>query len=729
MKAVKISIAVVLVILAAGLIAPYIPADSYGDRLRASLERSLGRKVEIRGPVRFNLFRGPGFSADDVVIHEDPSIGFEPIAYMDSVKVRPSLLSLLGARFVIASVRLEGATINLTKSGGIWNFTSFMDRSVMSSVPALHVRNGRINFKFGDTKSIFYLMATDLDISPPGSLGGGWNVSCAAQAARTDKPALGLGSFALDGKWFLAPERVDLDLRIEPTQLENFAALMSGDAGGIHGEISSRLRLAGPLNGIGILGRLTIRDVHRWDLLPPKDQGWPMDIRGRLDLTAQQLELQSTSSVVPVTTRFRSSDYLTNPRWGVTMTWNRFPAAPIMQLARDMGAQFPPNLRIEGTIDGAVGYAGDAGYQGQFVLHDTAITIPDSPPVRLEEMRIMLDRQKMWLAPALVHTAEGDEARLEGTYSLADGMLDLSISTAAMRVASLKAQAALAAVPWLEQLSSGDWSGQLHYHREALGAGWSGTLQLTDGEASIPGLANPLVIASARVGIDGMRVAIDRMQASAGKIAFTGDYRYEPGTARPHRLRLRAARLTAGDLETELLPTLSRSSSLLARALGRSGLPVWLRDRKVQGSIQIGDLEIGDAHLQNVRARLLWDVARVELPRLEARLDRATFNGALTILLNEQRPTYKLTAKMQGLNWQTGKLDAEGTLETSGTGQQLSARLRLTDLSLHIEDEVYTGSGAAQDDGRLRLFLTSGAKEMRMIGTLAALKVDPESRP
>ena len=126
------------------LAAPRIRADSYGQRLRAALERALGRKVEIRGPVRFSLLRGPSLSAADVVIHEDPSIGFEPAAYMDSVTVRPSLWSLLGGRFVIASIRLEDATLNLAKSGDKWNFTSFINRSVMSTAPAIHVRNGRI---------------------------------------------------------------------------------------------------------------------------------------------------------------------------------------------------------------------------------------------------------------------------------------------------------------------------------------------------------------------------------------------------------------------------------------------------------------------------------------------------------------------------------------------------------------------------------------------------------
>src|SRR5581483_4724692 len=103
------------------------------------------------------------------------------------------------------------------------------------------------------SKSTFYLMDTDLDIAPPVSLRGGWRISGKAQAARTDRPALGLGLFTLDGKWFLNPERVDMDLRLDRTQLADFSVLMSGRARGIHGTVSSRLHLAGPLNGIGVL--------------------------------------------------------------------------------------------------------------------------------------------------------------------------------------------------------------------------------------------------------------------------------------------------------------------------------------------------------------------------------------------------------------------------------------------------------------------------------------------
>ncbi|HEV2447368.1 MAG TPA: hypothetical protein VGS58_15665, partial [Candidatus Sulfopaludibacter sp.] len=104
-----------------GLAAPYVTVDRYARRLQHSIERALGRPVELGG-VHFSLFKGPGFAVDYVTIYEDPAIGNEPVVYIQKtpgsgMEITPSIWSLLGGRFVIASIRLEGASINLAKSG------------------------------------------------------------------------------------------------------------------------------------------------------------------------------------------------------------------------------------------------------------------------------------------------------------------------------------------------------------------------------------------------------------------------------------------------------------------------------------------------------------------------------------------------------------------------------------------------------------------------------------
>src|SRR5262249_43054625 len=154
------------------------------------------------------------------------------------------------------------------------------------------------------------------------------------------------------------------------------------------------------------------------------------------------------------------------------------------------------------------------------------------------------------LSPARVLTSDQDVAEIQADYALNADTLDLAIHTEAMKVASLRAQVALAAVPWLEQVQSGQWSGDLRYHREPAQAGWTGQLQLSDALIGVPGFAHPVELAAARAQIDGARVMLDRLDASIGGIAFGGDYRYEPSALRPHRFRLHVESLDAAKLES-----------------------------------------------------------------------------------------------------------------------------------------------------------------------------------
>jgi len=177
--------------------------------------------------------------------------------------------------------------------------------------------------------------------------------------------------------------------------------------------------------------------------------------------------------------------------------------------------------------------------------------------------------------------------------------------------------------------------------------------------------------------------------------------------------------------------------------------------------VQITALALVVEYSEHLRTRVLWDVARVQLDSIQATMDRATLAGKLEVNLRGSRPNYRLVSKIKGLAWQGGKVDAETTMETFGTGTQLltnataagtftgssvefgtlpplrgisgtysfswwqaGPRLQLTGLTLRTDEETYTGSGATRDDGRLLIQLTNGAREMRMSGTLAKLKVE-----
>jgi hypothetical protein len=132
----------------------------------------------------------------------------------------------------------------------------------------------------------------------------------------------------------------------------------------------------------------------------------------------------------------------------------------------------------------------------------------------------------------------------------------------------------------------------------------------------------------------------------------------------------------------------------------------------------------------------------------------------VTLNLSGARPVYRMDARVKGLNWQAGKLDGQGVVETSGTGLQLvtnltadgtftgsgfdfggltgrsvsgnynlawgltAPRLRLAALNLRSDDNTYTGQGATQSDGRLVVVLTDGSKEVRVSGPWDRLKVE-----
>src|SRR5262245_26108125 len=104
-------------VLAAGAIAavPSLSADRYRGRIHQALEKALGRQVEITGKVQYGIWNGPGFSISDVVIHEDPSVGIEPIAYVAELNATLSLSSMLQGKWELSSIVLDEPRVNLVK--------------------------------------------------------------------------------------------------------------------------------------------------------------------------------------------------------------------------------------------------------------------------------------------------------------------------------------------------------------------------------------------------------------------------------------------------------------------------------------------------------------------------------------------------------------------------------------------------------------------------------------
>ena len=734
-RAVKLAGAAIALILIAGLIIPHFKADRYRSRIEFALESAIGRKVSI-GQVHLNLLTGPGFTVDDVTVSEDPALGLEPIAYVLRVTATPRILSLLTGHLEFSSLTLDEAHLNLARAdlpGGEyrWNLEPLLRPALIAAFPNLIIRGARINFKAANVKSVVYLLDSNLTIEPPSSSTSPWRFRFEGKPARTDRPARGSGVVRARGTW--KPGSLDANLQLEQSELGDLIAVLRGEDAGLHGLISGNARFAGPLERVAITGNLRIEELHGWDQDIPKGEAWPLELHGRWNSPAQQLEMDATvagKGSSPLTVHYLVEQYLTQPRWGASVKLTRFPAAPLAPLARHMGLAIAPGFEMTGAIDGAVGYSVTGGYAGQALIEQATVKWPDNP-------RIKIDKAEVLITNGVAHLhADSPKAVVDAGYRLATGASEFRIEASNLDVTTLAV---------LPQARSGRWSGALVWRNNT----WNGDMQLSEVEVPSPALAEPVVIEFAQCRLEEGSVTVQKMRAHAGAIRFSGEYRFQPEAPRPHRFRIAIGQADADALETLLLPTLRRPRRILDLPFRKQPLPAWLAGWHAEGTLQISSLENALQTLSALRARFQWDAGRVFLTDIAS----TNLTGRATVDLRAAEPVYELTAKLHDQQWKGGQLTVDTTASLHGTGKALLASLRasgaftasnadddvdrltgrytltwkdpvpqlaFTGLRVQSSADVYTGKGNLQDDGTVLLQLATPTKQAHLTGPLMA---------
>ena len=149
-------------------------------------------------------------------------------------------------------------------------------------MPAIKMRGGRVNFKFGDTKSVFYFSDADFDVAPSTGRFGGTAFLRRALAHGSRARRIS-GIFFVRGDVDRA-QRLDMRVELETQRLEEVARLIDRRDFGLHGDHRARRAALGLAFASGVTGELQIDDVHRWDLLPQSGGGWRIAYKGTLDL-------------------------------------------------------------------------------------------------------------------------------------------------------------------------------------------------------------------------------------------------------------------------------------------------------------------------------------------------------------------------------------------------------------------------------------------------------------
>ena len=103
------------------------------------------------------------------------------------------------------------------------------------------MRDGRVDFKFGETKSVFYFSHADFDVSP--SADRSVEVRFSGAPSRTDQSAQIFGQFFIRGTW--RDQKLDMRVELEPSALEEVARLLDQHAFGMHGTVAFDAQLSG----------------------------------------------------------------------------------------------------------------------------------------------------------------------------------------------------------------------------------------------------------------------------------------------------------------------------------------------------------------------------------------------------------------------------------------------------------------------------------------------------
>ncbi len=769
-RVIRVLLAAVL-LLGIGAALPLARFWSLVPPVQSALERALDRRVEISGPVRLRLLPSPALTLSALTIHDDPSIGIEPIAYVESAELGVEPFALLTGHLALTSLRLNGPSVNLVKTAaGQWNYPPLFRRAFVSypnarpRLPLIEVRSARLNFKFGDTKNVFYLSDADVDIQAGSGGGDPLRFRFSGSPSRTDRAAQGFGKFSGNGQFEYVPEgenRVQLVVRLERSAIPDILTLLQGHGSGLGGFLASRAEIEGPVSDLSIRGELQLADIDRRFLLPVRQGDWALNYTGHLDLVGQQLRLRTTTGAerLPISVRLFLADYLAKPRWATVVTADSLPLETLPALAAEMGSPILPGLSLRGALSGALSRSVDGKIQGQFRATGIGLSAPDGESLQVEEAEINSTGGVISVQPTRVTVDDQEVATLRGSYSRAQQQLEIGVRGRRLSIARFsevwQGMTDRPVPPALTTFSGGDWTGDILFRGTPDEETWTGKVEIRGATLELPGLASPVAVTRASMDTSSSDI---RLEGTAGGIAFGARRR----TGKP--LELSFAELDAVALEKILAPTLGRRPGLIARTLRRTvPVPDWITERNLTAEVQIKDLLAGPIHLTGVGARLFWRGPDITLNVLSAEARPGHLAGRLTADLRQGSPRYHLAARVDGLRWAGGTLKAEGRLTTAGRGLELVARARaegefsvawprrstpervtgcyefsaarplpelsFSCLTIHSGADTYYGWGRAAVGQGIELVLFNDAGRYRAAGSLEpfSLTIEPEA--
>jgi hypothetical protein len=549
---------------AALVLPPFINVSRYKSRVIASMSNALGRPVTVDA-VELRLLPQPGFHLDNVAIGDDPAYSAEPILHSEEVTAYLRLGSLWRGRLEISRLNLNYPSLNLVeREDGSWNLESLLWKASRTQAaptsappsksrprfPYIQATRGRINFKYGLEKSVFSFTDADFTLFSPAE--NQWRMRLEARPVRTDMPVTDTGTVKAEATIQRANLLRDAPMKANVTwervQLGNLTRLIYGEDRGWRGGLEASAQFSGTPGALHFTTAAKLRDFRRYDISRGDASDLNASCSGELNVSANLL--QKTECHLPLDGGLLSAQGslhgLRYPRYDLNVAVENLGVDSVLKLARRAKRDLPDDLAAKGTIsasfhgsrmtDAPSTWIGNLVVNG-LVIHSAVLgkdlavnkamaavntaqaaiqprrrghSAVASPPVRA----LVVQPFDLPLGAATPATVDGtlDDERV-ALHVKGDATLErLQQFVRAVGVGAPKL--ALVGPAAIDLVIGGNWMASPEV---------TGTAQLKNDRAEIPGLSAPVVIASAHVELQRNRFALHNASATVGRVSLNGD--------------------------------------------------------------------------------------------------------------------------------------------------------------------------------------------------------------
>ncbi len=686
--------ALVLTILLALFVPPYVNLKRFRATLESSLGRALQRRVTI-GSANLRLLPRPGFDFSGFTVYDDPTLSNEPMLRADGVTASLRLTSLWRGRLEIASLSLRGVSLNVVRAAdGRWNVEGLLARA--SQVPTaptalpraeqrprfpyIEAEDGRINFKLGQEKKAFTLV--DAEFSVWLAQEDEWHLRLNARPVRTDFNLSDTGRFRLSGTVRRAASfrdtPLDLRLSLERAQLGQLTTLVYDRDRGWRGTTNATAVLAGTPAKLQIVLDAGIDDFRRYDIVTPGS--YALRARCTADYSVDSARLSGILCTLPagdgqVALRGEILHPFADRQYDLSIAAKDIAMQELVRFAQHAKRDLPLDLAADGDLDAAFTFQTHprdpsrlqswigGGSTNGLVLRSRTLgpalelgaikfniqpalngkarrPLPASPPPPLQ----------LVLAPIAVDLGARAPATVRGVVTRADyafavqGDADLArLLNVAQGLGIPAPQRTLAGAAHLDLEIRGAWAG--------FGAPLPvGNVQIKNATLNLPAANAPLRVSSALVSLAPDQSSINLVSAAFEGVrgAFDGSIqlprRCDLGPQCLVRFDLRADELTTDELNRLFNPNLRKRAWY---QLFSGGGPSGLRKLHAEGHISAGRLQIKTLLANRASADVKLADGRLELSNARADLLSGKHQGRWLADFNGT-PSYSGSGRLEG---------------------------------------------------------------------------------